>query len=77
MVPPTIPTFRNSGNIGTKQLANMGNEHSLVVLSGSQSKVDTSSTEEDFDPPWMSWRQVVGVLGGIGYNYIVYSKTTI
>jgi len=65
MVPPTILTFRNSGNIGAKQLANMGNEHSLAVLFGSQSKVDTSSTEEDFDPPWMSWRQVVVVQGGI------------
>jgi hypothetical protein len=43
----------------------MGNEHSLAVLSGSQSKVETSSTKEDFDPPWMSWRQVVVMQGGI------------
>jgi hypothetical protein len=43
----------------------MGNEHSLAVLSGSQSKADTSSTEEDSDPPWVSWRQVVVVQGGI------------
>jgi hypothetical protein len=65
MVPPAIPTFRNSGNIGAKQLVNIGNENSPAMLSGSQSKADTSSTEEDFDPPWMNWRQVVIVQGGI------------
>jgi hypothetical protein len=65
MAPPTIPTFRNSGNIGAKQLDNMGNEHSLTVLSGSQSKIDISSTKEDSDSPWMNWKQVVVVQRGI------------
>jgi hypothetical protein len=65
MAPPAIPTFKNSGNIGAKQPTNMGNEHSFAELSGSQSKVNTSSIEEDFDPPWMSWRQIVVVQGGI------------
>jgi hypothetical protein len=65
MPPLAIPTFKNSGNIGAKHLANMGNEHSHVVLSRSQSKVDTSNMEVDFDPPWMSWRQVVIMQGGI------------
>jgi hypothetical protein len=54
MTPPAIPTFRNSGNIGEKQLANIGNEHYLAVLSGSQSTTATFSIEEDFDPPWMN-----------------------
>jgi hypothetical protein len=54
MAPPAIPTIKNSGNIGAKQPANMCNEHSHAVVSGSQSKVDKSSTEKDFDPPWMS-----------------------
>jgi hypothetical protein len=65
MVLPAIPTFRNSENIDAKQPANIGNEHSHVVLSGSQSNADTSSTEENFDPPWMIWRQVVIMQGGI------------
>jgi len=65
MALPTIPTFKNSENIGAKQPVNMGNEHSPTMLFGSQNKVDTSSTEEDSDPPWMSWRQVVVVQGGI------------
>jgi hypothetical protein len=65
MVLPAIPTFRNSENIGAKQHANIGNEHSLAMLSGSQSNADTSSTEEDFDPPWMIWRQVVVMQRGI------------
>ncbi len=65
MAPPAIPTFKNNGNIGAKQLVNMGNEHSPTALSGSQSKVDTSSTQEDSNPPWMSRRQVVVVQGGI------------
>jgi hypothetical protein len=74
MAPPAIPTLKNSGNIGAKQLANIGNEHSPAVLSGSRSKANTSSTEEDFDPPWMNWRQVVIMQGGIRCNY---SKRTI
>jgi hypothetical protein len=65
MALPAIPTFKNSGNIGAKQLVNMGNEHSPTTLSASQSNVDTSSTEEDSDPPWMSRRQVFVVQGGI------------
>jgi hypothetical protein len=65
MAPPTIPIFKNSGKIGAKQPANIGSEHSPATLSGSQSKADTSNTEEDFDPPWMNWRQVVIVQGGI------------
>jgi hypothetical protein len=54
MAPPTIPIFKNSGKIGAKQPANIGSEHSPATLSGSQSKADTSNTEEDFDPPWMN-----------------------
>jgi len=65
MAPLAIPKFKNSGNIGAKQLVNMGNEHSPATLSGSQSKVDTSSTEEDSNPPRMSRRQVVVMQGGI------------
>lgn len=64
MAPLAIPTFRNSGNIGAKQPANIGNEHFPALLSGSQSKANTSSTEEEFDPPWMNWRQVVIVQRG-------------
>ncbi len=33
---------------------NMGNEHSLAMLSRSQSKIDISNTKEDSDPPWMN-----------------------
>jgi hypothetical protein len=49
MVLPTISTFKNSGNIGAKQHANIGNEHSLAVLSRSQSKADTSSTVDELE----------------------------